>query len=156
MLTTPRGEHHGGGRRRAGTCDRRVGVGGLGQHLRDAVQLVVTDDGVPAAFINYQLNSSRTAGDYKTRIANNLGLRNGINLGAWRLRNESNLSGGTDRSNTFTSNRKAAPDMINRLSPEAVYQVLTEQHPKAEARRYLYKVNQAEKGFKRTVAVRAG
>ena len=46
--------------------------------------------------------------------------------------------------------------MINRLSPEAVYQVLTEQHPKAEARRYLYKVNQAEKGFKRTVAVRAG
>ena len=58
--------------------------------------------------------------------------------------------------NTFSSNRKAAPDMINRLSPEAVYQVLTEQHPKAEARRYLYKVNQAEKGFKRTVACRAG
>ncbi|MGL5289075.1 MAG: membrane-bound lytic murein transglycosylase MltC, partial [Aeromonas sp.] len=51
--------------------------------------------------------------------------------------------------NTFSQDRKAAPGMINRLSPEDVYQVLTEQHPKAEARHYLYKVDQAEKGFKR-------
>jgi hypothetical protein len=57
--------------------------------------------------------------------------------------------------NTFSSDRKAAPSMINQLSPEAVYQVLTEQHPKAEARRYLYKVNQAEKGFKRKFASRS-
>jgi len=54
--------------------------------------------------------------------------------------------------NTFSSDRKAAPGKINQLSPEVVYQILTEQHPKAEARRYLYKVNQAEKGFKRTLA----
>ncbi|AMN81731.1 fimbria/pilus outer membrane usher protein [Pseudomonas azotoformans] len=73
--------------------------------LRGYVDPQLWDDGVPAAFINYQLNSSRTAGDYATRIANNLGLRNGINLGAWRLRNESNLSGGTGRKNTYTSNR---------------------------------------------------
>ncbi|WLG26710.1 fimbria/pilus outer membrane usher protein [Pseudomonas lurida] len=73
--------------------------------LRGYVDPQLWDEGVPAAFINYQLNSSRTAGDYNTRIANNLGLRNGINLGAWRLRNESNLSGGTGRSNTYTSNR---------------------------------------------------
>ncbi|MFJ2709438.1 fimbria/pilus outer membrane usher protein [Pseudomonas sp. NPDC087346] len=63
------------------------------------------DEGVPAAFINYQLNSSRTGGDQKTRFSNNLGLRNGINFGGWRFRNEANLSGGTDRSNTFKSNR---------------------------------------------------
>ena len=62
--------------------------------LRGYVDPQLWDEGVPAAFINYQLNSSRTAGDYKTRIANNLGLRN-----------ESNLSGGTGRSNTYTSNR---------------------------------------------------
>lgn len=73
--------------------------------MRGYVDPQLWDDGVPAAFINYQLNSSRTAGDYKTRLSNNLGLRNGINLGAWRLRNESNLSGGTGRSNTYTSNR---------------------------------------------------
>ncbi|OIN45878.1 fimbrial protein [Pseudomonas azotoformans] len=73
--------------------------------LRGYVDPQLWDEGVPAAFINYQFNSSRTAGDYNTRIANNLGLRNGINLGAWRLRNESNLSGGTGRTNTYTSNR---------------------------------------------------
>ncbi|UOP11156.1 fimbria/pilus outer membrane usher protein [Pseudomonas palleroniana] len=73
--------------------------------LRGYVDPQLWDDGVPAAFINYQLNSSRTAGDYQTRVNHNLGLRNGINLGAWRLRNESNFSGGTARSNTFTSNR---------------------------------------------------
>ena len=73
--------------------------------MRGYVDPELWDDGVPAAFINYQLNSSRTAGDYKTRINNNLGLRNGINLGAWRLRNESNLSNGTGRPSTFTSNR---------------------------------------------------
>ena len=56
----------------------------------------------------------------------------------------------------LAKDRKAAPGRINQLSPEAVYQVLTEQHPKEEARRYLYKVNQAEKGFKRTFSGRAG
>ncbi|MGL5949323.1 MAG: membrane-bound lytic murein transglycosylase MltC [Aeromonas sp.] len=49
--------------------------------------------------------------------------------------------------NTFSADRKAAPSLINRLSPQKVYQVLTERHPKAEARRYLYKVNLAEQGF---------
>ncbi|NMY84608.1 fimbrial biogenesis outer membrane usher protein [Pseudomonas sp. WS 5411] len=73
--------------------------------MRGYVDPQLWEDGVPAAFINYQLNSSRTAGDYETRINNNLGLRNGINLGAWRLRNESNLSSGTGRPSTFTSNR---------------------------------------------------
>ncbi|MGE8098564.1 fimbria/pilus outer membrane usher protein [Pseudomonas fluorescens] len=73
--------------------------------MRGYVDPALWDDGVPAAFINYQFNSSRSAGDFDTRIANNLGLRNGINLGAWRLRNESNLSSGTGRPKTFKSNR---------------------------------------------------
>ncbi len=73
--------------------------------LRGYVDPQLWDAGVPAAFINYQFNTSRTAGDSDTRIANNLGLRNGINLGAWRLRNESNFSSGTGRPDTFKSNR---------------------------------------------------
>lgn len=73
--------------------------------LRGYVDPQLWDDGVSAAFINYQINSSRSAGDADTRMANNLGLRNGINLGAWRLRNESNFSSGTGRPNTFKSNR---------------------------------------------------
>lgn len=73
--------------------------------LRGYVDPQLWDDGVSAAFINYQVNSSRSAGESGTRIANNLGLRNGINLGAWRLRNESNFSSASGRPNTFKSNR---------------------------------------------------
>ncbi len=63
------------------------------------------DHGVSAAFINYQFNTNRNSGTLNTQINNNLGLRNGLNLGAWRLRNESNISSGTGRPNTFQSNR---------------------------------------------------
>ncbi len=36
---------------------------------------------------------------------------------------------------------------INQLSPSQVYQQLTKKHPKQESRRYLYKVNEAQKEF---------
>lgn len=73
--------------------------------LRGYVAPELWDEGASAAFINYQLNTNRNAGDYGVKISNNLGLRNGINLAGWRLRNESNFSTGTGRPNTFTSNR---------------------------------------------------
>jgi outer membrane usher protein len=73
--------------------------------MRGYVDPALWDAGVSAAFINYQLSSYRNSTDYATTISNNLGLRNGINLGAWRLRNESNFSSRTGQPNTFTSNR---------------------------------------------------
>ena len=73
--------------------------------LRGYVDPQLWDAGVPAAFINYQFNTSRSATDAETRINNNLSLRNGINLGSWRLRNESNFSSGTGRPDSFKSNR---------------------------------------------------
>ncbi|MUF06492.1 fimbria/pilus outer membrane usher protein [Pseudomonas sp. CCM 7893] len=73
--------------------------------MRGFVNPELWDDGVSAAFINYQLNDSRSASYGETRFTNNLGLRNGINLGAWRLRNESNFSNGTGRPSTYKSNR---------------------------------------------------
>ncbi|MHC8300824.1 fimbria/pilus outer membrane usher protein [Pseudomonas sp. ZS1P83] len=73
--------------------------------MRGYVDPQLWDDGVSGAFINYQLNDSRSASQGDTRLTNNLGLRNGINLGAWRLRNESNFSNGTGRPSTFSSNR---------------------------------------------------
>jgi len=72
---------------------------------RGYVDPALWDDGEPAAFINYQLSSNRNSTDYATTLSNNLGLRNGINLGAWRLRNESNFSSSTGRPSTFRSNR---------------------------------------------------
>jgi len=72
---------------------------------RGYVDPALWDEGVPAAFINYQLSSSRNSTQAANTLSNNIGLRNGINLGAWRLRNESNFNSSTGRPNTFKSNR---------------------------------------------------
>ena len=72
---------------------------------RGYVDPALWDDGVPVAFINYQLSSNRNSTDYATTLSNNMGLRNGINLGAWRLRNESNFNSSTGQPSTFESNR---------------------------------------------------
>jgi outer membrane usher protein len=72
---------------------------------RGYVDSALWDEGVPAAFINYQLSSSRNGTRGENTLSNNVGLRNGINLGAWRLRNESNFSSSTGRPSTFKSNR---------------------------------------------------
>ncbi|MCP1476881.1 outer membrane usher protein [Pseudomonas sp. EB276 TE3739] len=72
---------------------------------RGYVDPALWDEGVPAAFINYQVSSNRNSSDAETTFANNIGLRNGINLGGWRLRNESNFSSSTGRPSTFKSNR---------------------------------------------------
>ncbi|RJG40121.1 membrane-bound lytic murein transglycosylase MltC [Motilimonas pumila] len=48
---------------------------------------------------------------------------------------------------TFHRDRKQAPNVINQQSSGQVYQSLTKQHPSQESRRYLYKVNKAQKAF---------
>ena len=48
---------------------------------------------------------------------------------------------------TFSSDRNKAVEKINRLSSTQVYDQLTSRHPSQESRRYLYKVNQAQKEF---------
>ena len=73
--------------------------------MRGYVDPALWDNGVSAAFINYQLSSNRNSTDYATTLSNNLSLRNGINLGAWRLRNESNFSSSTGQPNRFKANR---------------------------------------------------
>ncbi|WP_339539283.1 fimbria/pilus outer membrane usher protein [Pseudomonas sp. RA_15y_Pfl2_54] len=72
---------------------------------RGYVDPALWDEGVPAAFINYQLSSSRNSTQTANTISNNIGLRNGINLGGWRLRNESNFNSSTGQPSTFKSNR---------------------------------------------------
>lgn len=48
---------------------------------------------------------------------------------------------------TFSPNRESALNRINRLSSSEVYRQLTTRHPRQESRRYLYKVNEAQKEF---------
>lgn len=50
----------------------------------------------------------------------------------------------------FSSDKNKAFNMINQLSPTAVYQTLTTKHPSAESRRYLQKVTNAQKNYTRT------
>ncbi|MFJ2974480.1 membrane-bound lytic murein transglycosylase MltC [Kluyvera sp. NPDC087067] len=49
----------------------------------------------------------------------------------------------------FSNDKVQAANLINNMSPGDVYQTLTTRHPSAESRRYLYKVNSAQKGYRR-------
>jgi outer membrane usher protein len=73
--------------------------------LQGYVDPTLWSEGVPGAFVNYQFYSSHYNNSESTRTTTNLGLRNGINIGGWRLRNDSNLNAGTGRANSFRSNR---------------------------------------------------
>lgn len=49
----------------------------------------------------------------------------------------------------FASDKIEAAAIINTMEPGDVYQTLTTRHPSAESRNYLYKVNTAQKGYRR-------
>lgn len=63
------------------------------------------DAGVPVAFANYNFNTSRNSAQHGKGAQNHssLSLKAGVNAGAWRLRNNSSLTSGTGRSNSFQS-----------------------------------------------------
>lgn len=63
------------------------------------------DYGVNAAFVNYRANMRRDSYYGTSKNSYYLGLTNGLNLGGWRLRNESNLSKASTGSTQFRSNR---------------------------------------------------
>ncbi|MGL6296475.1 MAG: transglycosylase SLT domain-containing protein, partial [Plesiomonas sp.] len=48
----------------------------------------------------------------------------------------------------FSQDKQKAVDIINNLSPDEMYNILTTKHPSAQARNYLYKVNTAQKGYR--------
>ena len=49
----------------------------------------------------------------------------------------------------FSSDKVQAANIINTMSPGDVYTTLTTRHPSSESRRYLYKVNTAQKSYRR-------
>lgn len=77
----------------------------ISRNSRGYVDPSLWDAGVPAAFTNYQWTVNRnTGGNFRSDYAY-LGLRNGLNLGQWRLRNDSSLSQSTGTKRSFSSNR---------------------------------------------------
>ncbi|RKU04167.1 usher CupC3 [Burkholderia sp. Nafp2/4-1b] len=72
---------------------------------RSVVDPSLWDEGVVAAYSNYQANFSHdTDSGYRSDYGY-LGLRNGVNIGAWRLRNESSLSWRRGSPSEFSANR---------------------------------------------------
>jgi len=49
----------------------------------------------------------------------------------------------------FSSDRTRAVSIINGMQPGDIYQTLTTKHPASESRRYLGKVNNAQKSYRR-------
>lgn len=90
----------------------------MARSARGYVSPQLWDEGETAAFANYSFNGSRRRNRDIETDQYYLGLRNGLNLGAWRLRNESSLVGGSDRSWRFRSNRTFAQRDITVLKSQ--------------------------------------
>lgn len=75
------------------------------RRTRGYVDPSLWDNGAPVLFSNYQANFSRDEHETGTREYRYLGLRSGLNLGSWRLRNESTLSSPAGMPSRFRSQR---------------------------------------------------
>ncbi|MDF3865405.1 fimbrial biogenesis outer membrane usher protein [Pseudomonas denitrificans (nom. rej.)] len=77
----------------------------MSRRSRGYVDPSLWDSGINAAFTSYQANVSRNSTDDYDRDYAYLGLRNGLNVGQWRFRNESSISQGDGVERAFSSNR---------------------------------------------------
>ncbi|MDB6143778.1 MAG: Outer rane usher protein fimD precursor [Pseudomonas sp.] len=80
----------------------------MARSARGYVSPELWDEGETAGFINYNFNGVRRHNHQERTDQYYLGLRNGVNLGAWRLRNESSLTYGDSQPYRFRSNRTFA------------------------------------------------
>ncbi|WP_330114660.1 fimbria/pilus outer membrane usher protein [Pseudomonas sp. JS3066] len=85
------------------------------RHSRGYVDPSLWDDGITALFTNYQANFSRNSNPGQTSDYRYVGLRNGLNLLGWRLRNEASLRGGTGMRNKLRSDRNFLERDIRQL-----------------------------------------
>ncbi|GAB7527685.1 fimbrial biogenesis outer membrane usher protein [Pseudomonas sp. 3A(2025)] len=90
----------------------------MARSARGYVSPPLWDQGETAGFINYSFNSALRNQLGRRHQQHYLGLRNGLNLGAWRLRNESSLVQGDDQPSSFRSNRTFAQRDITALKSQ--------------------------------------
>ncbi|MBR8128937.1 fimbria/pilus outer membrane usher protein [Burkholderia ambifaria] len=82
---------------------------------RGYVDQSLWDDGISALYSDYQISYSRNDGHGRSNEYYFVGLRNGFNVGGWRVRNDSTLSGTTGGGSRFSSNRSYVERDIRRL-----------------------------------------
>lgn len=87
----------------------------MSRSARGFVDPALWDEGVTAAFSDYSVNASRRTNDYATTDSLAANFRNGLNIGPWRLRNESSYSKSSDTPGLLTSNRNYAQRDITSL-----------------------------------------
>lgn len=91
----------------------------LEQARRGYVDSSYWDRGVNAGFVNYQANARHDLRHGEGQSSFFLGLSNGLNLGGWRLRNESSLMRNQHQSTKFSSNRSFVQRDVMALKSQA-------------------------------------
>lgn len=79
----------------------------MSRSARGYVPPELWDEGETVGFVNYNFSGARRSrsGQAQDQDQYYLSVRNGVNLGTWRLRNESSLTYGNDQPYRFRSNR---------------------------------------------------
>lgn len=90
----------------------------MSRSVRGYVPPELWEQGETAGFVNYTFNGSRRTRGNQSQHQYYLGLRNGLNLGPWRLRNESSLAYGAGQPYRFSSNRTFAQRDISSLKSQ--------------------------------------
>jgi outer membrane usher protein len=93
----------------------------MARSARGYVSPDLWDQGDTAGFVNYAFNAARRTHRGLETEQYYLGLRNGLNLGAWRLRNESSLVYGNDQTYRYRSNRTFAQRDITALKSQLTF-----------------------------------
>ncbi|WP_163392649.1 membrane-bound lytic murein transglycosylase MltC [Enterovibrio norvegicus] len=115
----------------------------------DVFNLVKKKPGIPTKEYLFDPANNIDTGAAYLHILKTRYLRDVTNPSARHFSMISAYNGGTGGVlATFHTDRKRAMVELNRKSPKQVYDALTTQHPKGEARRYLQKVLYFQKDFK--------
>lgn len=92
----------------------------MARSARGYVSPDLWDHGETAGYLSYAFNATRRRNRGQETDQYYLGLRNGLNLGAWRLRNESSLVYGRDQTYRYRSNRTFAQRDITALKSQLI------------------------------------
>ncbi|MCO4798980.1 MAG: transglycosylase SLT domain-containing protein, partial [Colwelliaceae bacterium] len=117
---------------------------------KDVYQRILKRPGIPSKQLLFTANENIEIGTAYLHILQQQYLKKIINPLSRHYSVISAYNGGAGNVfKTFSRNRENAPTVINKLSPNQVYNKLTKKHPRSESRNYLTKVTAAEKRYSR-------
>ena len=115
---------------------------------RDSWRLLKKEDGIPSKQYLFNANNNIEMGTAYLHILDSRyleAIKNPVSREYCIIAAYNTGSGNVLR--TFSKDRKKAVDIINRMTPEAVYKKLRSSLSSAEARRYVMKVTEAKKRY---------